>query len=216
MLLPYRINTLLQCTPVTNWILIGMTSLISLFLIFSDGDLVYGWVLNGWNPFGMIGHVFVHAGLWHLFGNMMFLWVFGNAICGNTSNLIYPLLYFGFGLSAAIVHNVMDGDPAVGASGAINGIVGMATAMYPRNGVGIFYFLFFRAGTFEMPLWGLSSIWLVIDFFRVLTGDSGVAAWAHIGGFLAGLVIGVVFLRKGIVKLTEWDNESLSDWLAQK
>ena len=184
--------------------------------MFAESDWVYGWILDGWNPFGMIGHMFIHAGLFHLFGNMVTLWVFGNAICGNTNNRIYLLLYLGFGLFAAITHNMMDGNPAVGASGAINGIVGIATAMYPRNGVGMFYFLVYRTGTFEVPLWVLSLFWIVMDFLRAAAVSSEVAAWAHIGGFFAGLILGIAFLRTGIVKLTEWDNESLSDWLAQK
>ncbi len=216
MLIPYRINTLFQTTPFANWFLIGITGLISLTATYSGGDWIYGWILDGWSPSGMVGHLFIHNGIFHLAGNLVFLWVFGNAICGNTNNLIYPQLYLGFGLVAAGTHNIFDGELAVGASGAINGIVGMATALYPKNSVGMFWFFFIRFGTFEVPLWIMSMIWFAFDLFGVFFGSGDVAVWAHIGGFFAGLITGILFLRNGIITLTEWDNESMSDLLARR
>lgn len=99
----------------------------------SDSISIYPFVLDGWSPAGLADHMLIHAHLFHLIGNLVFLWVFGNAICANTNNVIYPILYIAFGVLAAVVHNVLDGSPVIGASGAINGIVGMATALYPTN-----------------------------------------------------------------------------------
>ncbi|MCH6255606.1 rhomboid family intramembrane serine protease [Puniceicoccaceae bacterium K14] len=216
MILPISINTLFQYRPFTNRILIVTTCLISLAAIFSNDDWIYGWILDGWKLSGIFGHLFIHADFFHLFGNIVYLWVFGNAICGNTNNRLYLLLYLGFGLFAAATHNIMDGSPAIGASGAVNGIVGMATALYPKNSVNLFYFLLYRTGTFELPLWVLSLFWVAMDLVRISIGNSEVAAWAHIGGFFMGLALGILFLKAGIVKLTEWDNESLLDSLSPK
>jgi membrane associated rhomboid family serine protease len=142
------------------------------------------------------------------------MWVFGNAVCAMTTNLAYPLLFAMFGVVAGAAHLAFDGDPAIGASGAINGVVGMALAMYPRNPVHVAWFIALRAGTFEMPLWGLGLIWLTFDAFGAFFGSDGVAYWAHLGGFAGGLVTGVVALKRQWVTLTDYDNESLADLLA--
>ena len=213
MLIPYRLNTLFARYPLSNWILIGLTCLISLAAMFSDFTWAHSWILDGWRPVGVLGHLFLHAGLFHLAGNLIFLWVFGNAICANTGNIIYLALYFGFGVAAASVHNIFDGDPAIGASGAINGIVGMATAMYPLNRVSVFWFFVVRGGTFETPLWTMSLLWLAFDLFGVLFGGGDVAVWAHVGGFAVGIATGMILLRTGIVRLNEYDNRSLHEIL---
>lgn len=218
MLLPYRIDTLFKHLPVANWVIMGLTVL--WFFLLAGGalseDLVDAMVLEGWGPAGLAGHLFLHGGLSHLAGNMLFLWVFGNAICANTSNRAYPVLYLGFGLAAAVTHLVLDGDPAVGASGAINGVVGMAVAMYPLNRVSLFWFFLFRFGTFQMPLWGLALMWCLFDMWGALRGGGNVAYWAHLGGFFAGLGAGCLCLRRGWVELTRYDNQSLEEMLSGK
>ncbi len=213
LLVPYRLNTLYHCYPIANWILCAATTLISLWATFGQGDWIYPLILDGWSPFGLVGHLFLHNGISHLAGNLIFLWVFGNAICANTNNFLYPLLYLTFGILAATVHNLFDGAPAVGASGAINGIVGMATAMYPINRVSIFWLFIFKAGKFEAPLWTMSLLWLCFDLFGVVFGSTDTAVWAHIGGFSAGLIIGIVLLRTGLVTLSVYDNRSLDQIL---
>ncbi len=213
LLLPYRLNTLFHCYPISNWIIMGATTLVSLAASFSQGDWPYPLVLDGWSPLGMLGHMFLHNGLIHLAGNLIFLWVFGNAICANTNNFLYPILYLGLGLLAATVHNCFDGVPAVGASGAINGIVGMATAMYPINRVSVFWLFIFKAGRFEAPLWSMSLLWLGFDLFGIIFGSTDTAVWAHLGGFAAGLGIGIALLRAGLVTLSPYDNKSLDQIL---
>lgn len=213
MLFPYRIDTLFKHYPYANWAIMAVTVLCFGLLsggVFSD-DLVDAMVLDGWNPVGLVGHALLHAGFLHLIGNMVFLWVFGNAVCGNTSNTVYPFAYVAFALAAAATHLVFDGGPAVGASGAINGVVGMALAMYPLNRVSVFWLFWFKVGTFEMPLWGLAVVWLVFDIFGAVGGAGLVAYWAHLGGFFAGLAAGYLSLRKGWVTLTKYDHRSLEE-----
>jgi len=218
MLFPFRIETLFKDYPWANWAIMALTVLcffLSMGGAFSD-ETVLSLVLQDWSPAGLFGYTLLHAGIMHLAGNMLFLWVFGNAVCGNSHNLLYPFLYWGFGLAAAVPHLLLDGEPAVGASGAINGVVGMALAMYPLNRVSVFWYFFIRFGTFQIPLWGLATIWLLLDCWGALTGGGNVAYWAHLGGFFAGLATGIFFLRKGWVELTEFDNRSLEEIVAGK
>ncbi len=218
MLFPYRIDTLFKHLPYANWAIMGLTVLVFLLLagdLLPDG-LVEAMVLDGWSATGLLGHTLLHAGFFHLAGNMIFLWVFGNAVCASTSNLWYPVYYAGFALAAAVAHIVCDGELAVGASGAINGVVGMAVAMYPLNRVSVWWFAFLRFGTFQVPLWGLALFWLFFDLLGAAGGGGDVAYWAHIGGFFAGLGTGWLALRKGWVELTEYDHRSLEEILAGK
>lgn len=156
MIIPYRIDTLFKHEPYANWGIIAITVL--WFFLFTGGafseEFIDVLVLDGWRPVGLIGHVLVHAGFLHLLS----LWVFGNAACGNTSNILYPLANIGLALAAATAHVVFDGDLAVGASGAVNGVVGMALAMYPLNSVRVLWWFWVKAGSFEAPLWGLALL----------------------------------------------------------
>jgi membrane associated rhomboid family serine protease len=172
-------------------------------------EVIASMVLNGWSPTGLIGHVFLHSGWIHLIGNMLFLWVFGNAICSNTNNIIYPFLYFGLGFVAAVTHILLDGGPAIGASGAINGIIGVALVMYPLNRVSVFWTFFIRGGTFEISAWIPICFWFVFDLWGAFSGGGHVAYWAHIGGLLGGMIFGMLALHFGWVQLTEYDNRSL-------
>ncbi len=216
MILPFKIETLFKEWPVMNWVIMAVTALAFLMEGSISREAFGAMILDGWAPSGLFGHLILHVGLLHLAGNLVFLWVFGNAVCGNTSNVVHPLLYLIFGLVAAATHNLFDGSPAVGASGAINGVVGMALAMYPLNRVSVFWFFVVRAGVFYLPLWSLALIWFAFDVWGAVTGGGGVAYWGHLGGFAAGLLVGVVALRAKWVTLTDWDNPSLVDILLRK
>jgi membrane associated rhomboid family serine protease len=209
MLLPYRIDTVFKHWPVGNWGIIAATITMFLLSLRMSPDAVQSLVLGGTSTAGLLGHVFLHTGTVHLAGNLLFLWVFGNAVCSMMSNFAFVALYLLFGLLAAAAHVAFDGTPAVGASGAINGIVGMTLAMFPTNRVGVFWFLLVRAGTFEMPLWTLALIWFALDAFGAWTGSDGVAYWAHLGGLLSGVTAGLVGLKLQWLTLTEYDNASL-------
>ncbi len=215
MIFPYRIETLFQCRPWANWALVALMVLFH----FSgwavlDYDTVYAMVLQDWSLTGLLGHMFLHGGFMHLVGNMIVLWVFGNAVCGNTSNWAYPILFLGLGMAAGAVHLVVDGEPMVGASGAVNGITGMALAMYPLNRVSIAWWFWFRFGSFTMPLWGVALIWFLMDAVGALLRTGNVAHMAHIGGLVCGLALGWLALRLRWVELTEFDNRSLEEIFA--
>jgi len=218
MLIPYEVETLLDNRPVANWALIAVTSVVSLLGFAAlESDSVSSWIdsliLNGWTPGGLAGHVLLHGDLGHLLGNMLYLWVFGNAICSNAGPRFFLLSYATCALAAAVVHLMLDGSPAIGASGAINGVVGMTLAAFPVNRMSVFWFFLVRWGTFTVRVWHAVVFWFVFDLYGALTGGAGIAYWAHLGGLAAGVGIGLLSLDRGWIALSEWDNRSLLEIL---
>lgn len=216
--IPYGFETLLDRRPWLNWAIMAACISMTLALwvgAFSKADLEL-LVLQGWEPTQLLGHSLLHADITHLTGNMIVLGVFGNAICSNTSNGFYGLVYLACLLASAAVHLLMDGGPAIGASGAINGIVGVALAVYPFNRVNIFWWIFFRYGTFQMQAWVLILFWLFFDLWGVITGMGGIAYWAHLGGLAFGVCFGLAALHLRWVETTEWDHPTLLDVIARR
>jgi len=124
-----------------SWLIVAACSITSLYALYGVGffnGALKDLVLRDSSLPGIIGHVLLHSGLSHLVGNMIFLWVFGNAICTNIGNWVYLIIFLFCTLLAACGHLMMDGCSAIGASGAINGIVGIIFAMYPLNRVYLF------------------------------------------------------------------------------
>ncbi len=214
MLIPYQVDVPMARWPVCNFALIAAITLVSLALVFDPQLTVdHPLVLNGWNWHGMLGHIFVHGGLIHLAGNMIFLWVFGNAVCAKIGNLAYLAAFLVLGAIAAAAHNAFDGSPAVGASGAINGIVGMYLIFYPLNDVRCFWVFALRAGTFEVSSIWMILLWLVFDIAGVVLGGEGVAYWAHLGGFAAGVGLAAAMLQVRWVEMSPVER-SLLDVMA--
>ncbi len=213
-MIPYRIETLFQREPWANWALFGLTIAASLSIqagLFPE-EVVDGFFVWGQGrPASMLGYMFNHGGFAHLAGNMVFLWVFGNAVCATVGNWLYLALYLGFGVVAALVHAQVGGQPMVGASGAIAGVVGMAVALYPVNKVTLFYTIGFASRTGRVGLWLLAVYWTAWDVLGAVLALGPVAYWAHLAGTATGLATGLLLLAAGVVTLTEFDHGSLLD-----
>lgn len=219
LLIPYEIETLRQVRPWANWLLVSCCVLVYLMVLFGGGlesGSYDALILDGFSLPGLFGHVLLHADLVHLAGNMIFLWVFGNAICTNINNGIYLITFFGCTLLAAVTHVLVDGSLAIGASGAINGIVGVTLAMYPLNRVYLFWVFLIKGGTVACRAWMIIAAWFLFDVWGVMTSGSLIAYWAHIGGFLGGLAMGLVALHFGWFQLTQYDNRSLLEILKRE
>jgi membrane associated rhomboid family serine protease len=193
--------------PFANAVIIVVTSII-FFLpltgIISFADLE-PFALKDWDLSQLIGSAFLHGGFFHLLGNMLFLWIFGNAICGAVGNAVYPFLYLFLAILSGASHLIIDGTPAIGASGAINGIVGMTLVFFPKNRIHTFYWFFIpivwfvKTGKFETKAIWMILFWLIFDIFGAMIGGDGVAHWAHIGGFLGGVTAGLILLQFHII-----------------
>ena len=211
LLVPYRIDSIEQQYPFANWGVILITFAVSLAAMYGamDESLIYSFILTGWDPASLFGHFLLHGGWIHLVGNMVFLWVFGNAICANVNQALYVGLYLFLGVFAGMTHLILDGAPALGASGAVNGIIGLAFAIYPRDEVSTFWLFLIRGGVLAIPVWVLVLIWLAFDLWGAMGDGGSVAYWAHLGGLFAGVATGLILLQLGLVKLTIYDKQNL-------
>ncbi|MFQ5717869.1 MAG: rhomboid family intramembrane serine protease [Nitrospinales bacterium] len=138
--------------------------------------------------------MFLHAGWGHLLGNMLYLWIFGNNIEDVLGKFRFVLFYFLCGALASFCHIATEGAsrvPMVGASGAISGILGAYLVLYPRARVLTLIFLGFYITLIRIPALILLSLWMIIQIVSSIFGGdgSGIAWYAHIGGFLAGIIL---------------------------
>jgi membrane associated rhomboid family serine protease len=143
--------------------------------------------------------MFVHGGWWHVLPNMWFLWVFGRNLENSLGHFQYLFFYLACGVAAALAQILSDVNslvPMVGASGAIAGVMGGYFILYPRARVLMlvpFLFVFFL----WLPAWVVLGYWFVLQFLSgvgtaLVTADGGtggVAFWAHVGGFVAGVIL---------------------------
>jgi len=166
----------------------------------------WGIVPDQFHLTSLLTSMFLHGGWMHVLGNMLFLWVFGR----NLEDLIGGPRFLGFyllcGLAAGVVHVILNADsrvPTIGASGAIAGVMGAYLIKFPRAAIITLVPVFVFVTTMEVPSWLLLLYWFAIQFFRGLgslaTTDytgGGVAWFAHVGGFLAGMLLVRLFPSK--------------------
>ncbi|TKA94286.1 rhomboid family intramembrane serine protease [Cereibacter changlensis] len=166
--------------------------------------LVPAAVTSGQGWAGFLTSMFLHGGWMHLFGNMLFLYIFGDNLEDLMGHVGFLVFYLAAGLAAAagqVLADPWSPLPMVGASGAIAGVMGGYLLLFPRAKVDvlIIFVIFFRI--FPIPAWIMLGLWFGLQLISGLSAPSdmgGVAYWAHSGGFLAGLVFTLPFwLRKG-------------------
>lgn len=149
-------------------------------------------------PLALIASMFLHGGFFHLFGNMLYLWIFGNNIEDFLGPFRFVLFYLLSGLGASLTHIVFHPNsqvPMIGASGAIAGVLGAYLILYPRARVLTFVFLFFFIRILPIPAFFILGIWFIAQVLNVGLGG-GVAWFAHIGGFLIGIALIKIYTRK--------------------
>jgi membrane associated rhomboid family serine protease len=140
--------------------------------------------------------MFLHGGWMHLIGNMWFLWLFGNNVEDSMSRPRFVVFYLLCGIAAALAQVVAEPAsqiPMVGASGAISGVMGAYLVLYPRVRVYTLIPLGLFSTTVALPAWGMLIYWMVLQVVgglsRIGAEGGGVAFWAHLGGFLAGVIV---------------------------
>ena len=147
--------------------------------------------------------MFLHGSWMHLLGNMWFLWLFGNNIEDSMTRPRFVAFYLLAGLAAALAQVLADPAspvPMVGASGAISGVMGAYLVLFPRVRVFTLLPLGFYVTSIALPAWAMLLYWAFLQFFGGITSivgaqEGGVAFWAHLGGFLAGVVLVKLFER---------------------
>jgi len=205
--------------PVVTYLLIAANALVFVWLwlqpeaelqsLFSRLSVVPANVIE--NPLAvdnildLFRSMFFHGGWAHLLGNMLYLWLFGDNIEDRMGVVLYLVLYFFSGIAASIAQIVIDPGstiPMIGASGAIAGVLGGYLIMFPGVRVRGIIPLGFFSRSVEWPAWIVLGMWFVMQLFSgflslgAQTGATGgVAFFAHIGGFVAGLVLTWIFMK---------------------
>jgi membrane associated rhomboid family serine protease len=150
--------------------------------------------------FPIITSMFLHSGFAHIVGNMLFLWIFGDNVEDFFGHLPYLFFYFVCGIGADLFHvffNLYSTVPALGASGAISGVMGAYIVLYPRARILTLVFIFLL----PIPAFIILGCWFLLQFFSGIgslgaAASGGVAWWAHIGGFLLGMLLTLLVKRK--------------------
>src|SRR5215203_1990040 len=141
--------------------------------------------------FNFLSSMFMHGSIAHLFGNMLFLWIFGDNLENLLGHVRYAIFYIACGFAAALAQVVMDTDsiiPMLGASGAISGVLGGYVLLFPKREVRALIFNFLTT----VPAFVAIGIWILYQIvlgYMTPAGTGGVAYAAHIGGFIAGVAL---------------------------
>ncbi len=147
----------------------------------------------------LITHMFLHGSILHLGGNMLFLWVFGDNIEDCMGHFRFLIFYLLCGIAGGLAHTYMlpgSGAPLIGASGAISGIIGAYLLLHPRVQVWVLVL-----GRIPLPINAALAIiaWFLFQIYQVVyMTQAGTAWWAHIGGFVAGIILVIIMKRKEV------------------
>lgn len=218
MFFPYKDDNPRILVPVVNNGIIALNILVYLYqmiLTSSGGDAdvrfiyMFGLVPAQFHIISLFTSMFLHGGLAHILGNMWFLWIFGDNIESALGHFRYAVFYILCGLAAGLAQVIINTDsliPMVGASGAIAGVLGAYLMRYPHAQVHVFVFIFFFFTTIKVPAIIVLGIWFLLQLTNglgTLSLDSagGVAWFAHIGGFIAGVGFNYIFQH---IKIKEY------------
>jgi membrane associated rhomboid family serine protease len=164
--------------------------------------------IHAWPPAAtIITSMFLHGDLLHIGGNMLYLWIFGKAVEAALGPLRFLLFYFICGIVAALTQGFVEPNaevPMIGASGAIAGVLGAYFVLFPRSNVATFVWVFIFIRIVALPAVVLLGLWFGLQLLSALAakpGEPGVAFWAHVGGFVAGMVLVMFFRRRGVPAL---------------
>lgn len=211
MFIPLRDENPTRSTPFINYALVAANILVFLYEatlsnrgqavlanIYGTVPIHYAHLLSGRGHLEaaiipLFTSMFLHAGLLHLLGNMLFLWIFGDNVEEFFGHAGYLVFYLFCGVASGLTHiffNLNSSVPAVGASGAISGVLGAYLLLYPRNRI-LTLILFFVV---PLPAFIILGYWFLLQFAAGISSfgaaaTGGVAWWAHIGGFITGFLI---------------------------
>jgi membrane associated rhomboid family serine protease len=153
--------------------------------------------------------MFMHGGFMHLIGNMLYLWIFGDNVEDSMSRPRFVVFYLLCGLAAVLAQALPDPSstvPMIGASGAISGVLGAYLLLFPRAHVQVAIPLGFVIQTARLPAGVVLALWFLLQLVSSLFagGQGGVAFRAHIGGFIAGMLLIPLFKRKNVPLRSPW------------
>jgi membrane associated rhomboid family serine protease len=150
----------------------------------------------------LFAHLFLHGGLLHVGSNMLYLWIFGNNIEDRLGHVRFALFYVLCGVAAAMAQGVLRPEPMIGASGAVAGVLGAYLLLFPTARVATLVALVFFITIVDLPALVVIGLWIVLQVAQAIIelrftehAAAQIAYFAHIGGFIAGVILLVVFHR---------------------
>ncbi len=162
--------------------------------------LVPTTITSGAGQYTFVTNMFLHGGWSHLLGNMLFLWIFGDNIEDCCGHLRYLVFYLTSGVAASAFWMLTAWGsqyPAVGASGAISGVLGAYFVLYPRARIRTVVGMGFFWRVVRVPAYIMIGLWFVYQFMLALVPlNTGVAYWAHVGGFVVGIILAKIIRPK--------------------
>jgi membrane associated rhomboid family serine protease len=190
----------------------GKTPYLTIFLIIANVLIFFislsnldGFVLNfGFYPdrffrhkdyFTIFSSMFLHGDFWHLFGNMWFLWVFGDNLERKLGSFKFLIFYLLCGIGSAVVYSFATADPSmpvIGASGAISGVLAGYLAFFPHNKIKALVPLFIFITTISIPAVIYIGVWFLYQLIYI-GSDPFIAYWGHVGGFLTGFILAKLY-----------------------
>lgn len=214
-MIPIRDENPTHTFPIITYLLIALNILVFVFQTLMGGSnesFVYQFALipveltstfSLENISNIFSSMFMHAGLAHIGGNMLYLWIFGDNVEDRLGSVRYLIFYILGGLIASLAHvitNPLSQVPTVGASGAIAAVLGAYLVLYPRQRVLTLIPLGFFLRLTMLPASLVLGVWFLLQFFQgVMTiggpDVGGVAFWAHIGGFVSGVLLSQIFKK---------------------
>lgn len=210
MLLPLRTSELPRKTPYVNYLLIAANIVIYL-LSFAPHPSGQGMMLRGWTGAFMltpehpylwqfVTYAFLHGGTMHIFGNMFFLYIFGNNVNDKLGHIGYLCFYLAGAVFSGIGHTLLSSNPVLGASGAVAAVTGAYLVLLPNSYITVVYWFFF-IGTFEIrALWFIAGKLIFLD--NIITADPahGIAYTAHLAGYAFGVLAVIGLLGAGLIE----------------
>ena len=186
----------------------------------NDFVLYFGLVPAAFSWVAVLTSMFLHGGLLHFGANMLYLWIFGDNVEDRMGHGRFLAFYVLCGVAAALAQTAMNPDsiiPMIGASGAIAGVMGAYLVLYPHSRIVTLVPIFFFIQLIEVPAIFFLGLWFVLQFVSGVgsiasaTGGEpagGVAFWAHVAGFVAGVSGVIVFRRPERQRVEWWDDVS--------
>ncbi len=217
-MIPIRDTIASKNYPVVNNTIIGINVVLFLFELSQGANLdrfvyIYGLVparysmpqissyfTTGQQLLSFLSFMFLHGGFWHLLGNMWFLYIFGDNVEDRLGPFRYLVFYLLCGITSGLFHlllNLHSNMPTIGASGAIAGVMGAYLILYPHSKILTLIPIIFIPWFIEIPAFFFLGFWFVLQFLNAAGSHGnigGIAWWAHIGGFVFGIVFLKIFL----------------------
>jgi membrane associated rhomboid family serine protease len=204
--------------PYVNWSLIAICVAVFIYefvlpppqlnALFYSFGVIPADIVQLQNLYTLFTSMFLHGGFWHLAGNMLFLFVFGDNIEDAMGHVSYLLFYLLTGIAASGLQIAFDPTstiPLIGASGAISGVMGAYIVLFPHGRIRTIVIFGFFGQAILVPAWIMIGFWFLLQLFSGFMtlgvgGDGGgVAFWAHVGGFIAGAILVFLFRDKDAV-----------------